>query len=375
MLSLSLQLLLVLLSACAVNSGASNPTPIAHRIALQPHGMTVSWSTLGPIGVTPSVAYGLQPSLLDGTATGYTLHYDPAITWFHHVVIEQLQPSTRYYWTVTSPANLSSSPALNFTTAPRAGDSTPFVVSINGDMGLVNEDDSLALMKRWVSSGRVDLFNHIGDLAYADDWLVLGMTYEAAQESWLSRMTGVWTTRPYMTCPGNHEATCSEALPLLCPDGQRNFTSYRTRFRMPARESGAVNNMWFSFDYGLVHFVSIDTEVDYPNSPEGRGTWGDAGPFGDQLGWLQQDLDKAMRNRKSVPWIIVMGHRPYYSSGAVSLAARAAFEPLFLQYEVDIVYFGHVHYYEVPTHSHDQPHAVLLTLAAHPRPRLCRCCL
>lgn len=31
------------------------------------------------------------------------------------------------------------------------------------------------------------------------------------------------------------------------------------------RESGGTDNMWFSFDYGLVHYVQISTETDFPN--------------------------------------------------------------------------------------------------------------
>ena len=32
-------------------------------------------------------------------------------------------------------------------------------------------------------------------------------------------------------------------------------------------ETGGVGNFWYSFDYGLAHFVSIDGETDY-DSPE-----------------------------------------------------------------------------------------------------------
>jgi len=151
-------------------------------------------------------------------------------------------------------------------------------------------------------------------------------------------------------CPGNHEATCSEETPKVCPDGQRNFTSYRERFRMPALESGAVNNMYFSFDYGLVHFISVDTEVGYPGSPEGPGTLLNAGPFGNQLAWLEADLKKATSNRATVPWILVAGHRPFYSSNSAGEGtwppSQQWFEPLFVKYDVDIVYWGHIHWYE-----------------------------
>ena len=341
-----LLLVLALALAASVSAQSKNDsTPIQQRIALQPNGMTVSWSTIGPIHATPTIVYGTDPSRLSAKESGWTRHYVPSISWFHHVVLNNLQPSTTYYWQVTSPVGVNSS-VLSFTTAPKVGDHKPFVVSINGDMGLVNEDHTVALMKEWVD--RIDLFWHVGDLAYADDWTDLGMSYEEAQETWMGRMTDIWNQRPYMTCPGNHEATCSEETPDVCPEGQRNFTSYRERFRMPARESGAVNNMWFSFDYGLVHFISIDTEVVYPNSPEGPGTFLNAGPFGNQLAWLEADLKKAVANRATVPWILVSGHRPFYSSSADGLwpPSQQWFEPLFVQYSVDIVYWGHIHWYE-----------------------------
>ena len=65
-----------------------------------------------------------------------------------------------------------------------------------------------------------------------------------------------------------------------------------------------------------MHYVSIDTEVAFPNSPEGPGTTLASGPFGDQLTWLKNDLIKANANRRQVPWIVVGGHRPFYASEA-----------------------------------------------------------
>ncbi len=31
---------------------------------------------------------------------------------------------------------------------------------------------------------------------------------------------------------------------------------------MPGAEVGGVGNFWYSFDYGMVHFVSLDGETD-----------------------------------------------------------------------------------------------------------------
>ena len=195
--------LLFVLLACAlfvVSSAQKNDsTPIQQRIALQPNGMTVSWSTVGAINGLPSITYGTNETGLSMSATGFSYHYEPSITHFHHVVLNNLQPATTYYWQITAPAGVNSS-VLSFTTAPKAGDHKPFTVSVNGDMGLVNEDNTVATMKQWVD--RIDLFWHVGDLAYADDWRELNMTYETVMETWMTRMTDIWNQRPYMTCPG-----------------------------------------------------------------------------------------------------------------------------------------------------------------------------
>ena len=48
----------------------------------------------------------------------------------------------------------------------------------------------------------------------------------------------------------------------------RNFTAFQNRFRMPGPETGGVGNFWYSFDYGLAHFISLDGETDFAYSPE-----------------------------------------------------------------------------------------------------------
>lgn len=86
----------------------------------------------------------------------------------------------------------------------------------------------------------------------------------------------------------------------------------------------------------------------YINSPEKV-------PFGDQVGWLERDLQIA-NNNTDIDWIIVVGHRPIYSSFdeysvlgepvGESFFLQRAFEDLFKQYNVDIFFNGHVHGYE-----------------------------
>lgn len=118
---------------------------------------------------------------------------------------------------------------------------------------------------------------------------------------------------------------------------------------MPGPLSGGVENFWFSWDNGPVHFIQVNTETDFPNAPDEPGGEGaeNAGPFappGTQLAWLERDL--ANVDRKKTPWIIVGGHRPWYVSGTQCIECRDAFEPLFIKYGVDLVLHGHQHFYD-----------------------------
>jgi len=307
---------------------------------------------VGELGQVPTVRYGLSADDMSNDAKGESHHYDVSVTWFHHVELHKLQPSTRYYWQVTSPYN-ESSPILSFKTAPKVGEEKPFRFMANGDMGIDNSDNTVRRMKAMARN--VDFFWHIGDLNYADDWQAYNTpyTYEEITEAWMYNMTDIWNETPYMTLPGNHETSCSENNQTLCSFGQLNFTSYRERFHMPITQSGApAGSMFYSFDYGLVHFINMDTEVDYPDSPEGPGSFLNSGPFGDQRAWLEADLKKAVANRDNVPFIFMAGHHPWYASdcpntdGSCWPAAQAFFEPFILKYGVDMIILGHIHYYD-----------------------------
>lgn len=220
---------------------------------------------------------------------------------------------------------------------------------------------------------------HPGDFGYADDWYLTPSyanngtnAYEAILESFYDQLAPIAGGKPYMASPGNHEADCEElgtvTIETVCPDGQKNFTDFRVRFgqNMPTSFSSTSSSaaakinankaaklanppFWYSFEYGMVHVAMIDTETDFPDAPdEPYGSAGlDGGPFGysgQQLEFLEADL--ASVDRTVTPWLIVAGHRPWYSTGGrsnICSACQSAFEPLLWKYGVDLGVFGHVH--------------------------------
>lgn len=143
---------------------------------------------------------------------------------------------------------------------------------------------------------------------------------------------------------------------------------------MPGAESSGVGNFWYSFDYGLAHFITLSGETDFAYSPEypfiadTKGKSGlptesetyvtDAGPFGqidgsyktnsnyEQIQWLQNDL--ANVDSSVTPWIIAMSHRPMYSTNYAKYQENVqdAFQDILLQGGVDLYLSGHVHWYE-----------------------------
>lgn len=220
-----------------------------------------------------------------------------------------------------------------------------------------------------------ELIIHPGDFAYADDWfykpknLLDGKdAFQAILETFYNQLAPIAGRKPYMASPGNHEAACQE-IPYttgLCPDGQENFTDFMNRFgkmmptaftstssdntaKVNANKAQALAKppFWYSFEYGMIHVTMIDTETDFANAPDqpGGSAGLDSGPFGtatQQLDFLAADL--ASVDRSVTPWLVVAGHRPWYSTGSNRCApCKAAFEPLLYKYGVDLAIFGHVH--------------------------------
>jgi hypothetical protein len=350
--------------------------------------MSVGWNTYEQLS-KPCVQYGTSASSLTSeVCSANSVTYPTSRTWANTVTLTGLTPATTYYYKIVS----ANSSVEHFVSPRTAGDMTPFNADIVVDLGVYGADGFTTKKRDTIPNTQPELNHstiwslaqtvndyefviHPGDFAYADDWylksknLVDGeAAFQAILEEFYGQLAPVAGRKAYMVSPGNHEADCSEVTPLLCPNGQRNFTDFMTRFghTMPttfpseSKNSTAVANaskakslanppFWYSFEYGMAHVVMIDTETDFPNAPDSVGGSANlfSGPFGapgQQLAFLDADL--ASVDRTVTPWVIVAGHRPWYSTGGsdnICTPCQTAFEPLFYKYGVDLGIFGHVH--------------------------------
>ncbi|HVK78730.1 MAG TPA: metallophosphoesterase [Kofleriaceae bacterium] len=188
-----------------------------------------------------------------------------------------------------------------FRTAPAATTTRPIRFLAFGDSGW-GETDQLSLYDQMLTVP-YDLIVHVGDLAYPSG------TIDQIEDTVFAIYAPLFRHLPFFPVAGNHEYKTDDAKP------------FRAVFALPN------NERWYSFDWGPVHFVALDTEQDY----------------GKQAAWLDADL-AATR----LPWKVVYMHKPLYSSGdhGSDGSARKAFEPLFEKHGVQLVLAGHDHHYE-----------------------------
>lgn len=173
-----------------------------------------------------------------------------------------------------------------------------------------------------------------GDISYAGldtDVKILNVTkadeWEYVWDIFGNQIEPLSSKIPFMVGVGNHDMFYQAA-------------AFQTRFQMPYKHSKGLGNFWYSYDIGLVHIISASSEHEYDEKSE-------------QIKWLIEDLKVANRNRNKIPWIVFTIHRPIYCSDAneynnhrPGCKIQQAFEPLLLQYKVDLVTVGHEHCYE-----------------------------
>ena len=317
---------LVLLASAVRISARFQPQQIHLAFGGEPDSIAVDFATDADVNCTSTgVAFGTSPAALNMFVPASSCYYFAgALQWQSQVKLTGLKAGTTYYYTAGSPAvkYVSWSEMYSFVMPDTSPTSPPQRVAIFADFGYFNSE-SLPALIAGAYTGAYDWVIHAGDIAYDMDWDGGFGKIGAVGSEFLLAIEPIAATRPYMVSPGNHECA-------------NNFTHYRNRFaaltNFTAKASGSPSNLFYSFDSGLAHYISVDTEL-FDEFEGGELVH-------NMLTWLEADLTKANANRHIRPWVMAFGHKCSYMAQNSSL-----WESLFYIYGVDMYFCGHVHSY------------------------------
>ena len=294
---------------------------------LTQNGITVKWRT--NIATTSQVNFGLAVGYLGNTVS------DTATTTEHEVTITGLSPGSRFYYSVgTMDTTLEGdSTDYYFRTAPQSDFTGLTRAWVLGDAGTANGNQRNVrdAYYNYVGSDETDMILMLGDNAYNDgtDDQYQTAVFQNMYEEQL-RKSVTWS------CPGNHDMYSASSTSETGP--------YYDIFTFPkAGEAGGLasgTEAYYSWDYGQIHFISMDSD----------DTDRDVG--GSMLTWLTNDLAATSKN-----WIVVIFHHPPYTkgshdsdnsgdSGGRMEEMRENALPILESYGVDLVLSGHSHSYE-----------------------------
>jgi hypothetical protein len=287
-----------------------------------PTTVIVRWRT--DIPSNGRVRYGTSPGSLTSFAD------DATVATNHSVTLTDLTPFTRYYYSVgTSDATIGTpDSSYTFLTAPDIGTAVPTRIWVLGDSG-TGDSSARAVRNAYYNFAGTDdtnLWLMLGDNAYdngTDDEHQLAV-FDMYPE--LLRSTVLWPTL------GNHDTANSTIYSPTIP--------YYDIFTLPTNgEAGGVpsgTERYYSFDYGNIHFICLDSMTT------------DRSPTGAMMTWLRDDVASTTQK-----WIIAFWHHPPYSKGSHDsdtelqlIEMRQNALPILEEAGVDLVLAGHSHSYE-----------------------------
>eukprot|EP01094_Clydonella_sp_ATCC50884_P011555 TRINITY_DN2134_c0_g1_i3.p1 TRINITY_DN2134_c0_g1~~TRINITY_DN2134_c0_g1_i3.p1 ORF type:complete len:421 (+),score=68.47 TRINITY_DN2134_c0_g1_i3:19-1281(+) len=250
--SYSPYMLCSLLSLCSTNCCLMPYSPEQIHLAYpgDPTQLAFSWTTSEKVP-NPMVQLGSSSGAFTRNVSASASTYSKG-GWkgfLYTATATGLTPSQKYYYRVGDPA--MGWTVINFTTTAAkpvssngSGQHTALVI---GDMGASDvSDKTIARMQPWVLNGSADILVHAGDISYANG-------YQPTWDDYMRKVESIVSHVPYMVAPGNHEVFY-------------NFTSYKSRFAMPGKQSKSDTNMFYSFDYENVHYVAYNFEKELVRS-------------------------------------------------------------------------------------------------------------
>jgi acid phosphatase type 7 len=261
-----------------------------------------------------------------------------ALTSAHELVLNNLLPNTKYYYTIGSTqAILHGDGANYFTTYPTQTADRKLRFWVTGDCGN-NSDNQRQVRDQYLS--------YTGNEA-TDGWLLLGdNAYFSGllteyDDNFFSQYQGNIMKRTVLwPAPGNHDYANDAALQTS------KLVPYYDLFTIPSQaEAGGIasqSKSYYSYNIGNTHFISLDSYGIEEMSHRLYDT------ISAQVAWLKKDLDANQQT-----WTIVYWHHPPYTKGSHNsdgedelMKIRENLLKILERGKVDLVMCGHSHSYE-----------------------------
>jgi hypothetical protein len=294
-----------------------------------PTTMTVRFRTDSPVNAEVSIS----PDAKTFTRTKKT----GAASTEHTILIDSLTANRAYYYRVKTGTTTLSDSTYFFKTAPAVGSSEKFRFWSLGDMypGVTQERVYEAFLK-YNGATYTNFLMTVGDNTYngGSDGGFQSNFFDVYQKGTFLRQS------PLFMGIGNHDYGGYPHVQDWPEMG------YYQIFNLPAKgELGGVpsgSEAYYSFDYGNVHFVSLDSFA------RGRDEKLLTDPGSEQMAWLIKDLQNTKQR-----WKIVYFHHAPYTRGTYDSDVwenlkqpRLVVTPILEKYGVDVVLSGHSHVYE-----------------------------
>lgn len=263
-------------------------------------------------------------------ATDKAFTDDGSTTYIHEATLTGLTPNTKYEYRVGYGTDRRSDWYRLETAGASVYDVLIYPDSQSGDYSQWEEIVKNSALR----TPRTALYISMGDLVdngeHAYQW-----------RTWLNSIRPLSANVPLATTLGNHE--------MYTLDWKmREPYAYLNYFAVPPNGNEIFNRRYYSYDFGDVHYVVLDTML-YESNHEDNHDTHHPDLYDVQVQWLRQDL---MANTKK--WTVVLMHRdPFQYAFDRSDANRAVgfddegvlFMPIFDEFNVDLVLSAHLHSY------------------------------
>lgn len=291
------------------------------------NSMIVRWET--NVATDSKVAFGTSSLSLSSSFT------NAAVSTTHSIQVTGLSPLTQYWYSIGTTTTVIQGGSDNyFLTSPVPGTEGKYRFWVTGDCGNAStnqvncKNQYLAYTGSVVTNGWLLL----GDNAYSS-----GTNTEFNNEFFGIYQNDIMKKAVLWPAPGNHDYNGGASTATTVP--------YYSFFSTPTNaEAGGVasgNPAYYSYDYGNIHFLSLDS----------YGTVGSMKMYdttGTQCTWIKNDL--ANTNKR---WKVAYWHHPPYTMGSHNsdsegdlVAIHTRFIKILERMGIDLILCGHSHDYE-----------------------------